>query len=137
MPTRLSFLIQCFLLGWLRFLLRWLHNIDLDLNFVFSVYDIKVAKEKSNNTVFLHPKKNVYLSIRLSTLDIVWEDEVRGLYAIRGSWPLLWWLLNNYSFLKYIWKEHPQAYSFPILSLFVSLSLKSLAHHTSIKHNIQ
>ena len=51
------------------FVLGFLHDKDLDLNFIASAYVIKAIKHKAYLTFSLQPKRNVNIFARLSTSD--------------------------------------------------------------------
>ena len=51
------------------FVLDFLHDKDLDLDFILSVYDIKAIKHKAYLTFSLQPKRNINVFAGLSTND--------------------------------------------------------------------
>ena len=71
------------------FILGFLHDKDLGLNFVTSAYDIKTTKYKVYLTFCLQPKRGINFFARLSTSDKTWDDDLKGLYAISRKWSSL------------------------------------------------
>ena len=51
------------------FVLGFLHDKDLDLNFVVSAYDIKAIKNKAYMIFSLKPKRNINFFVGLPTSD--------------------------------------------------------------------
>ena len=51
------------------FVLGFLHDKDLDLNFVASAYDIKAIKNKAYMIFSLKPKRNINFFVGLPTSD--------------------------------------------------------------------
>ena len=51
------------------FVLGLIHNIDLDLDFIASIYDIVASKHKGYPTFFLQPRRNVSVFTDLPTSD--------------------------------------------------------------------
>ena len=68
------------------FVLGWLHNIDLNLNFIFFAYNLEASKGKAY-TFHLQPKKCINFFTDLLMSDKLWEDEERGMFAIGGLLP--------------------------------------------------
>ena len=71
------------------FVLGFLHDKDLDFNFIASTYDIKAIKHKAYLTFSLQPKRNVNVFAGLPTSDKTWDNDLKGLYVVGGNWPSL------------------------------------------------
>lgn len=71
------------------FVLGFLHDKDLNLNFIASAYDIKAIKLKVYLTLSLEPKRNVNVFAGFPTNDKAWDDELKGLYADGKNWSSL------------------------------------------------
>ena len=71
------------------FVLDLIHDIDLDLNFVASTYNLVASNGKVHISYHLQPRKNIHVFTSLPTRDKVWEDDRKGLYAIGGRWASL------------------------------------------------
>ena len=68
------------------FVLDFLHDKDLDLNFIASTYDIKAIKHKAYLSFSLQPKRNFNVFAWLPKSHKTWDDDLKGLYAAGGNW---------------------------------------------------
>ena len=106
------------------FVLGWLRNIDLDLNFIFLAYNLKASKGKAY-TFYLQPKKYINFFTGLPMFDKLRKDEERGVFAIGGLSPSPTVNLKQFSVPKIFTKG-----TSILTSLILSSSVKSISPPT-------